>query len=178
MDQVLQQINAARAQAGLPGYTITAGLTTSATRHNSVMADGCGLSQQCPGEPPLGNRETDAGVDWSIAGENVGEGRRVYDGHVEMGDHAGPRSHPFAGEGKETIGRDTLPLRVAGREMLTDVAFGKRTENGVDQRMQRHVGIGMPGHAARMRNAHAAEHDMIAVGESVHVKAVPGAYVR
>ena len=79
VEQVLQQINDARAQAGLPGYTITAGLTTSAERHNSAMADGCGLSHQCPGEPPLGNRETDAGVDWSIAGENVGEGGRVSD---------------------------------------------------------------------------------------------------
>jgi uncharacterized protein YkwD len=79
VDQVLQQINDARAQAGLPGYTITAGLTTSADRHNSAMADGCGLSHQCPGEPPLGTRETDAGVDWSIAGENVGEGGQVSD---------------------------------------------------------------------------------------------------
>jgi uncharacterized protein YkwD len=79
VDQVLQQINDARAQAGLPTYTITAGLTTSADRHNSAMADGCGLSHQCPGEPPLGNRETDAGVDWSIAGENVGEGGQVPD---------------------------------------------------------------------------------------------------
>jgi uncharacterized protein YkwD len=77
VEQVLQQINDARAKAGLPAYTITAGLTTSADRHNSVMADGCGLSHQCPGEPPLGNRETDAGVNWSIAGENVGEGSRV-----------------------------------------------------------------------------------------------------
>jgi uncharacterized protein YkwD len=79
VDQVLQQINDARAQAGLPDYTITAGLSTSADRHNSAMADGCGLSHQCRGEPPLGNRETDAGVDWSIAGENVGEGGQVAD---------------------------------------------------------------------------------------------------
>ena len=79
VNQVLNQINDARAQAGLPGYTITAGLTTSAARHNSAMADGCGLSHQCRGEPPLGDRETDAGVDWSIAGENVGEGSRVSD---------------------------------------------------------------------------------------------------
>lgn len=79
VEQVLQQINDARAKAGLPAYTITAGLTTSADRHNSVMADGCGLSHQCPGEPPLGNRETDAGVNWSIAGENVGEGSQVPD---------------------------------------------------------------------------------------------------
>jgi uncharacterized protein YkwD len=77
--QVLRQINDARAQAGLPDYTITAGLTTSAERHNSAMADGCGLSHQCPGEPPLGDRETDAGVIWRIAGENVGEGSRVSD---------------------------------------------------------------------------------------------------
>ena len=79
VDQVLQQINDARARAGLPAYTITAGLTTSADRHNSAMADGCGLSHQYPGEPPLGNRETDAGVDWSIAGESVGEGGQVSD---------------------------------------------------------------------------------------------------
>jgi uncharacterized protein YkwD len=79
VEQVLRQINDARAQAGLPDYTITAGLTTSSERHNSAMADGCGLSHQCRGEPPLGDRETDAGVDWSIAGENVGEGSRVSD---------------------------------------------------------------------------------------------------
>jgi len=79
VEQVLNQINDARAQAGLPDYTITAGLTTSSERHNSVMAGGCGLSHQCPGEPSLGDRETDAGVDWSIAGENVGEGGRVSD---------------------------------------------------------------------------------------------------
>lgn len=84
VQQVLSQINNARARAGLPDYTITAGLTTSADRHNSAMADGCGLSHQCPGEPTLGNRETDAGVDWSIAGENVGEGGRVAGGHSRI----------------------------------------------------------------------------------------------
>jgi uncharacterized protein YkwD len=79
VEQVLRQINDARAQAGLPAYIITAALTSSAESHNSAMADGCGLSHQCPGEPPLGDRETDAGVLWSIAGENVGEGSRVSD---------------------------------------------------------------------------------------------------
>jgi uncharacterized protein YkwD len=79
VEQVLRQINNARAQAGLPAYIITAALTSSAESHNLAMADGCGLSHQCPGEPPLGDRETDAGVLWSIAGENVGEGGRVSD---------------------------------------------------------------------------------------------------
>jgi uncharacterized protein YkwD len=38
------------------------------------MAGGCGLSHQCPGEPSLGARETAAGVSWTSAGENIGEG--------------------------------------------------------------------------------------------------------
>ena len=43
------------------------------------MAGGCGLSHQCPGEPELGARETAAGVRWTAAGENIGEGGPVAD---------------------------------------------------------------------------------------------------
>jgi uncharacterized protein YkwD len=43
------------------------------------MASGCGLSHQCPGEPALGTRETDAGVSWTSAGENIGDGGPVSD---------------------------------------------------------------------------------------------------
>ncbi len=77
--QVLALINQARAQAGLPAYTISSGLDTSAGRHTAVMARGCGLSHQCPGEPDLGARETAAGVAWTAAGENIGEGGPVAD---------------------------------------------------------------------------------------------------
>ena len=77
VSQVLTLINQARAQAGLSAYTITAGLDRSSAAHNARMADGCGLSHQCPGEPALGTRETDAGVDWTAAGENIGEGGPV-----------------------------------------------------------------------------------------------------
>jgi uncharacterized protein YkwD len=77
--QVLALINQARAAAGLPALTITAGLSASSGAHNLRMADGCGLSHQCPGEPQLGQRETDAGVDWTAAGENIGEGGPVAD---------------------------------------------------------------------------------------------------
>jgi uncharacterized protein YkwD len=79
IEQVLQLINNARAQAGLPGYTITAGLTSSSGQHNALMVGGCGLSHQCPGEPSLGARETAAGVSWTSAGENIGEGGPVAD---------------------------------------------------------------------------------------------------
>ena len=77
--QVLALINQARATAGLPALTATAGLETTSSAHNLLMADGCGLSHQCPGEPPLGTRETDAGIDWTAAGENIGEGGPVAD---------------------------------------------------------------------------------------------------
>jgi uncharacterized protein YkwD len=75
--QVLALINQVRSAAGLPALTITPGLETSSSQHNLLMADGCGLSHQCPGEPPLGDRETAAGVDWTSAGENIGEGGPV-----------------------------------------------------------------------------------------------------
>ena len=74
---MLAVINQARAQAGLPAYTVLAGLQTSSGKHNLLMADGCGLSHQCPGEPALGDRETAADVHWTAAGENIGEGGPV-----------------------------------------------------------------------------------------------------
>ena len=77
--QVLALINRARATAGLPALTLTAGLESTSSAHNLLMADGCGLSHQCPGEPPIGDRETAAGVDWTAAGENIGEGGPVAD---------------------------------------------------------------------------------------------------
>ena len=77
--QVLALINQARATAGLPALTVTAGLETTSSAHNLLMADGCGLSHQCPGEPPIGDRETAAGIAWTAAGENIGEGGPVAD---------------------------------------------------------------------------------------------------
>ncbi len=74
---MLALINTARSAAGLPPLTITAGLYRSASAHNALMAAGCGLSHQCPGEPDLGTRETAAGVHWMAAGENIGTGGPV-----------------------------------------------------------------------------------------------------
>jgi uncharacterized protein YkwD len=75
--QVLAQVNAARAAAGLPALTVTSGLQASSSAHNLRMAGGCGLSHQCPGEPAIGDRETAAGVHWTAAGENIGDGGPV-----------------------------------------------------------------------------------------------------
>jgi uncharacterized protein YkwD len=75
--QVLAVINAARTAAGLPALTISVALDRTASAHNALMAGGCGLSHQCPGEPDLGARETAAGIYWTAAGENIGEGGPV-----------------------------------------------------------------------------------------------------
>jgi uncharacterized protein YkwD len=48
------------------------------------MSGGCGLSHQCAGEAPLGARETAAGVIWTAAGENIGEGGPVADTDVAV----------------------------------------------------------------------------------------------
>ena len=76
-EQVLALINQARSAAGLAPLTVTDGLISSSSAHNMRMADGCGLTHQCPGEPPIGERETEAGVDWTEAGENIGDGGPV-----------------------------------------------------------------------------------------------------
>jgi uncharacterized protein YkwD len=83
-DQVLALINQARASAGLPPLTVTSGLEASASAHNLRMADGCGLTHQCPGEPAIGARETAAGVSWTAAGENIGEGGPMSDTAAAM----------------------------------------------------------------------------------------------
>lgn len=77
--QVLDVINQARAQNGLKPYTMSTDLINSASAHNTRMENGCGLSHQCSGEAALGDRETAAGVQWTSAGENIGEGGPVSD---------------------------------------------------------------------------------------------------
>ncbi|MEY9857078.1 uncharacterized protein YkwD/DNA-directed RNA polymerase specialized sigma24 family protein [Catenulispora sp. GAS73] len=85
VDQVLAEINQARAQAGLPPYTLTSGLNTSAGAHTQTMAAGCGLSHQCPGEAELGTRVSQAGVRWGACGENIGEGGPVAVDNTSIG---------------------------------------------------------------------------------------------
>ncbi|MEC3992397.1 CAP domain-containing protein [Actinacidiphila sp. DG2A-62] len=79
VQRVLDLINQARAQQGLPALTLLDGLNSSAAQHNAVMASGCGLSHQCPGEPAFGDRESANGVHWRSAGENIGVGGPVAD---------------------------------------------------------------------------------------------------
>jgi uncharacterized protein YkwD len=69
---VVAAINAARAQNGLPALAVYAGLQSSAHTHNLAMVAANELSHQLPGEADLGTRESNAGVSWTSAGENIG----------------------------------------------------------------------------------------------------------
>jgi uncharacterized protein YkwD len=74
IDQALAHINAARTAAGLSTLTLSTALSSASEAHNALMVGGCGLSHQCPGEAGLGDRFTAAGVPWTSAGENIGQG--------------------------------------------------------------------------------------------------------
>ncbi len=54
--------------------TLDANLSQASAAHNALMVGGCGLSHQCTGEAGLGDRFTAAGVKWTSAGENIGQG--------------------------------------------------------------------------------------------------------
>jgi uncharacterized protein YkwD len=96
--RVLALVNQARAAAGLPLLTITAGLDASASARNVTMAGGCGLSHQCPGEPDLGARETAAGVTSTARGENIGEGGPVADTTAAIAQMAAGLTHAMLSE--------------------------------------------------------------------------------
>jgi uncharacterized protein YkwD len=70
--QMFTLINNDRAARGLPAYAWNATLAGGARAHSNLMASGCGLQHQCPGEPAPGTRITNEGVHWTSWGENIG----------------------------------------------------------------------------------------------------------
>jgi uncharacterized protein YkwD len=74
LDAVLADINEARGDAGLSPYTLDAKLSKASALHNQLMIDGCGLQHQCSGETGIGPRFSAQGVQWTMAGENIGDG--------------------------------------------------------------------------------------------------------
>jgi len=72
--QVLDHINAARAEEDLAPLALDANLSKAAALHNQLMSGACGLEHQCPGEGGIGARFSAQGVQWRSAGENIGYG--------------------------------------------------------------------------------------------------------
>jgi uncharacterized protein YkwD len=74
LDQVLDHINAARADEGLAPLSLDTSLSKASALHNQRMIDGCGLAHECSGEGGIGERFSAQGVQWRTAGENIGFG--------------------------------------------------------------------------------------------------------
>src|SRR6202035_3924492 len=68
---------------------------------------------------------------------------------------------------QETVRRRALPCGLARRKMRADIAVGERAENGVDQRMQADIAVGMGEKASAVRHADPANHQMIAIAEGM-----------
>ena len=87
-ERVLAVINKARTEKGVRPYRMDPALITSATRHNKVMIDGCGLNHDCSGEPDLGGRLGAVGIWNTWSGENVGVGGPVANSTDKIADMA------------------------------------------------------------------------------------------
>lgn len=70
---------------------------------------------------------------------------------------------------QEFVGGRTLPFVIARRKVRADIAIGQRAQDRIDQRVQADVAIGMRKEAAGVGHADAADHQMIAIAEGVHV---------
>lgn len=69
---VFAAINKDRAAAGLPALRWSDALARSARQHDQAMMAANQLAHQVSGEPALGDREKQQGVQWVFAAENVG----------------------------------------------------------------------------------------------------------
>ncbi len=70
--------------------------------------------------------------------------------------------------------RNWSDLGIARRKMRTDIAVRERAEDGVDQRVEADVTVGMREKAFGVRHADAADHHMIALAKGMNVVAVSG----
>lgn len=68
---IFKLLNKERAVNGLRPLRMAPALRLSARRHNVTMADFNEMSHQLPGEPDFTHRMTNAGYNWSWAGENI-----------------------------------------------------------------------------------------------------------
>ena len=65
------------------------------------------------------------------------------DRQIEMDDRPGSLSYQCSGMSEEPCRGCTLPLRIAGRKMMSDIARTDGSEDGIGQRVQRDIRIGM-----------------------------------
>ncbi len=101
----------------------------------------------------------------------LGEHRHIGIDQSERGG-AQPRGHLA----QENAAVRAAIVRIAVGEMPADVAVAQRPEDGIAERVDHDVAVRVRHNAAGMRDAHAAEHDMVALAEGVHVESLPNSH--
>ena len=94
-----------------------------------------------------------------------------------MGDGTALAAHQVRRVPQELIRGRALPLRIVRWKMDADIARAQGTQKGVGQCVEPGIGVGMTDQRARVRNLHAAEPEMVAGAECVHVESLTGADV-
>jgi hypothetical protein len=69
-------------------------------------------------------------------------------------------------------GIDALIARIRRRKVLTDVAQGSGTQQGIAYGMQQHIGIGMPIQTFSIRHVHPAYDARAPYHQGMHIKTV------
>src|SRR5699024_2918945 len=64
---------------------------------------------------------------------------------------------------------DVLPLRISGRKMEADIAEGGCAEEGVCDRVEQNIGVGVSGEPAVEGDGHSAEHHRAIGGEAMDI---------
>lgn len=75
--KLLDSVNRARKEQGLPGLRWSNELAVAARKHAGVMAQHGTAEHGFPGEPSLAARATQAGAKFTWLSENVGQGSRA-----------------------------------------------------------------------------------------------------
>src|SRR6185312_17370872 len=99
----------------------------------------------------------------------------AHDGDIDVADRAASCANQVGGVAKKAMRRRAQPLWVARREMHADITGADATEDRVGQGMKPGIGVGMADQAAVVENFDAAEEQMIARAEYVHVETLSGA---
>ena len=98
-------------------------------------------------------------------------------GEVDIADPVSCLAHQFDGVEQELVAAGALPLRIARRKMVADVAAGNRAEKRIDNGMECDVSIAMAGQALVVLDPNAAEPQFLASDKPMHVKTHSSPYV-
>ncbi len=99
-------------------------------------------------------------------------------GDVRIHQHQARRVHAGGHLAQEYAAVGTSVTRIGIGKVLADVAIAERAQDGIAKSMDHHVTVRMRHHALGISDFHAAQHDMIAFPEGVHIESLTNPHCR